>query len=78
MNRLIAWLIDGDNISPKLCQSAYDFIKHKGEVRVKQVFGDFSKRNMSQWKEVSQICGIEPVQEWRTKGKHSTDMKMTF
>ena len=72
-----AVLIDADNISEKYIKFILDEISNDGIATYKRIYGDWTKPNLSSWKNVLLEHSITPIQQYRyTTGKNSTDSAM--
>ncbi|MDO4540134.1 MAG: NYN domain-containing protein [Syntrophomonadaceae bacterium] len=73
-DKRIAVLIDADNVSPKYIKAVLDEIANHGIPTYKRIYGDWTRPQMSTWKEVSLEYSISPIQQYsHTTGKNSTD-----
>lgn len=72
-----ALIIDGDNTSSKFMREILTFLREKGKLLIKRVYGDFSEDNMKGWKRACHEFSIEPMQVWRMNQKNSSDQKIT-
>ena len=72
--RLLAMLIDGDNAQPSLLEHVLAEAAKYGLVTTRRIYGDWTDRQMSGWKESLHSLAVQPVQQFRyTKGKNATD-----
>ena len=72
-----AVLIDADNVSAKYVKYIMDEIANYGIATYKRIYGDWTKGNMTAWKEVLLENSVTPVQQYGyTVGKNSTDSAM--
>lgn len=78
MNNLnLAVLIDGDNIPSAPIKEMMEEIAKYGNPTIKRIYGDWTKPNLSSWKEVLLKNAITPVQQYAyTSGKNATDSAM--
>ena len=75
----LAVLIDADNIPYKSIKLILDEIALYGTPTLKRIYGDFSKQQLSGWKNVLLENAITPVQHFGyTTGKNSTDSAMVI
>lgn len=73
----LAVLIDADNIPRKSIKSIMEEIAIYGTPTVKRIYGDFTKSELSGWKNELLENAITPVQHFGyTTGKNSTDSAM--
>lgn len=70
----IAVLIDADNVSQKYIKFILDEIASHGTPTYKRIYGDWTKPQLGQWKDVLLEHSITPIQQYGyTSGKNSTD-----
>lgn len=70
----IAVLIDADNISAHYIQPMMLEIARYGNPTIKRIYGDWTKPNLSGWKNHLLDYALSPVQQFAyTSGKNSTD-----
>jgi hypothetical protein len=70
----IVLLIDGDNAQPSLIGKILTEAGKYGSVTIRRIYGDWTKANMSGWKEALNNYAIQPIQQFRyTVGKNATD-----
>lgn len=70
----IAVLLDADNVSPKYISSILTEIVSHGVPTYKRIYGDWTKPQLSSWKEELLNHSITPIQQYNyTTGKNSTD-----
>ncbi|MET0250678.1 MAG: NYN domain-containing protein [Novosphingobium sp.] len=75
----IALLIDADNASPAGIDPVLTVLAELGQVNVRRAYGNWEKRSLSGWSEITNRYGIRPQQQFDlTKGKNATDMAMTI
>ncbi len=73
-SRSLAMLVDGDNISHNQIKTIIDEASRHGKLKIRRVYGDWTKPNLTQWKEAANLNAIRQVQQSNyTKGKNSTD-----
>ena len=76
-NRIIALLIDSENISTKYLPIIIDEANKYGRINYKRVYGDWTKRVISPWKDECVKYGLTPVQQYSyTTGKNSSDFTL--
>lgn len=76
-SQTLALLIDGDNASPKIVGGLLAEIANYGTASVKRIYGDWTKPNLSGWKDCLLEHSIQPVQQFAyTTGKNATDGAM--
>jgi len=73
-DKRIAVLIDADNVSDKYLKFILDEISNHGTPTYKRIYGDWTKPQMSSWKNVLLNYSISPIQQYAyTTGKNATD-----
>ncbi len=77
MNLNLAVLIDGDNIPSAPVKEMMEEIAKYGNPTIKRIYGDWTKPNLSKWKNLLLENAITPVQQYGyTTGKNATDSAM--
>ncbi|TLX75003.1 NYN domain-containing protein [Labilibacter sediminis] len=77
MNINLAVLIDGDNIPSAYVKEMMEEIAKYGNPTIKRIYGDWTKPNLSKWKNILLENAITPVQQYGyTTGKNATDSAM--
>ncbi|MBI9066083.1 MAG: NYN domain-containing protein [Salinivirgaceae bacterium] len=77
MNTNLAVLIDGDNIPSKYLKEMLEEIAKYGNPTIKRIYGDWTKPNLSKWKNILLENAITPIQQYGyTTGKNATDSAM--
>src|SRR3954471_12924988 len=75
----IALLIDADNASPDNLDAVLNVLAELGKVNIRRAYGNWQKPALKGWSAMVHRRAIEPQQQFDlTKGKSSTDMKMTI
>jgi uncharacterized LabA/DUF88 family protein len=70
----LAVLIDADNASAKKIESLLKEVSKFGAANVKRIYGDWTKPNLSAWKDKLNQFALQPMQQFRyTTGKNSSD-----
>lgn len=70
----LAVLIDADNATASLVEPLLEEIAKYGTANVKRIYGDWTKPNLSSWKEKLHVYAIQPIQQYSyTSGKNATD-----
>lgn len=70
----LAVLIDADNASAKLIEPLLKEIAKYGTANVKRIYGDWTKPQLSSWKDKLNEFALQPIQQFGyTNGKNSTD-----
>ena len=73
----LAVLIDADNIPRKSLKSIMEEMAIYGTPTVKRIYGDFTKSELSGWKNELLESAVTPIQQFGyTTGKNSTDSAM--
>jgi len=76
-DKVIALLIDSDNISREYYAILLDELSKYGRVTYRRLYGDFSKPKANDWQQVLLDYSIEQVQQIAyTSGKNATDSSM--
>lgn len=74
MDQRIAVLIDADNVSEKYLKYIFDEISNHGVPTYKRIYGDWTKPQLSSWKNALLNHSITPIQQYGyTTGKNATD-----
>ncbi|MCD4820212.1 MAG: NYN domain-containing protein [Candidatus Cloacimonetes bacterium] len=77
MDLKLAVLIDGDNIPSAYVKEMMEEIAKYGNPTIKRIYGDWTKPNLSKWKNILLENAITPIQQYGyTSGKNSTDSAM--
>ncbi|MEI7667969.1 MAG: NYN domain-containing protein [Erysipelotrichaceae bacterium] len=70
----IAVLIDADNVSDKYIKAILDEVSNHGTPTYKRIYGDWTKPQLSSWKNVLLNYSISPIQQYAyTIGKNASD-----
>ena len=70
-------LIDADNVSSKYIKPILDELAKYGSPTYKRIYSDWTKPEMSAWKNVLLMYSITPVQQYSyTSGKNATDSSL--
>ena len=73
----IAVLIDGDNVPSALIKEMMEEVAKYGNPTIKRIYGDWTKPNLSKWKNLLLEHAITPIQQYGyTTGKNATDSAM--
>ncbi|MDE5580907.1 MAG: NYN domain-containing protein [Treponemataceae bacterium] len=76
-DKIIALLIDSDNISSDYFSIILDELSQYGKVTYRRLYGDFTNPKANGWKQALLDYSIEQIQQVAfTKGKNATDSKM--
>ncbi|WP_339739720.1 NYN domain-containing protein [uncultured Sunxiuqinia sp.] len=77
MDLKLAVLIDGDNIPSAHVKEMMEEIAKYGNPTIKRIYGDWTKPNLSRWKNLLLENAITPIQQYGyTTGKNATDSAM--
>ena len=77
MDTKLAVLIDGDNIPSAYVKEMMEEIAKYGNPTIKRIYGDWTKPNLSKWKNLLLENAITPIQQYGyTTGKNATDSAM--
>lgn len=72
-----AVLIDAENVAQKYTKYIFDEVSNYGVVTYKRVYGDWTKQNLTSWKNMALENAITPVQQYSyTQGKNASDSAM--
>ena len=70
----VAVLFDAENIAGKYTDVILNEANNLGNVIIKRIYGDWTSRQMSSWKEVILNNSIQPIQQYsNVSGKNSSD-----
>ncbi|MCR4726547.1 MAG: NYN domain-containing protein [Clostridia bacterium] len=73
----IAVLVDAENVSEKYAQDLLDEVTNYGIPTYKRVYGDWTKPQLSKWKDSLLTYSFTPIQQYSyTSGKNSSDSAM--
>lgn len=73
----LAVLIDGDNIPSAHVTEMMEEIAKYGNPTIKRIYGDWTKPNLTKWKNLLLENAITPIQQYGyTTGKNATDSAM--
>ena len=73
----IAVLVDAENVSEKYAQDLLDEVTNYGIPTYKRVYGDWTKPQLSNWKNSLLTYSFTPIQQYSyTSGKNSSDSAM--
>lgn len=75
--KIIALLIDAENISPKYIKTIVDEVSMYGTPAYKRIYGDWTSVEMGTWKKVLLEYNLTPIQQFSyTQGKNASDSAM--
>ncbi len=70
----VAFLVDGDNVSPELVDEMLAEAAKYGTVTIRRIYGDWTSSEMRRWKPVLQKLAFVAVQQFaNVAGKNATD-----
>ena len=73
----LAVLIDADNIPSRYVKEMMEEIAKYGKPTVKRIYGDWTKPQVTKWKNILLENALSPIQQYGyTTGKNSTDSAM--
>jgi uncharacterized LabA/DUF88 family protein len=76
-NNKMALLIDGDNAQAKFIEDILAEAGKHGKVTIRRIYGDWTNRHLSSWKDELSKHAIRPMQKFAfSYGKNSTDTAM--
>ena len=76
-SKILAVLIDADNVSAAVVEAMLAKISSLGYACVKRMYGDWTTPNLGGWKKVMLEHALQPIQQFAyTTGKNSTDGSM--
>lgn len=77
--KLLAVLIDADNISPQWAEAIFEEISSLGQSAVRRIYGDFSSNYLKGWADKLASLAIVPHQQFaNTTGKNSSDIALVI
>ncbi|MFV0412790.1 MAG: NYN domain-containing protein [Oscillospiraceae bacterium] len=75
--KIIALLIDAENVSPKYIKVILDELSLYGTPAYKRIYGDWTSPDMASWKKTLLENNLTPIQQFSyTQGKNATDSAM--
>ncbi|NLW78993.1 MAG: NYN domain-containing protein [Ruminococcaceae bacterium] len=75
--RIIALLIDAENVSPKYIKVILDELSTYGTPAYKRIYGDWTNPEMASWKKRLLENNLTPIQQFSyTQGKNASDSAM--
>ena len=75
--KVIALLIDAENVSPKYIKTIIDEVSMYGTPAYKRIYGDWTTPDMASWKKVLLEHNLTPIQQFSyTQGKNASDSAM--
>lgn len=76
---IIAVLVDGDNASFDRMGDLMDFVSRHGDASIKRIYGDWTRKSLSGWKEAAREYGFKLVQASSyISGKNTTDIALVI
>ena len=77
--KLLAVLIDADNVPAGYAESIFEEIASFGEASIRRIYGDFSRDGLKGWQKKLANLAIVPIHApSNTKGKHSSDISLVI
>ena len=75
--KVIALLIDAENVSPRYIKAILDEVAIYGTPAYKRIYGDWTSNDMANWKRVLLEHNLTPIQQFSyTQGKNASDSAM--
>ncbi len=75
--RVIALLIDAENVSPRYIEVILDELSLYGTPAYKRIYGDWTSPEMASWKKKLLESNLTPIQQFSyTQGKNASDSSM--
>lgn len=75
----VAVLIDGDNASFEKMEDIMTFVSRHGDAVIRRIYGDWTRKPLSGWKETAREYGFRLVQASSyTSGKNTTDIALVI
>lgn len=75
--KVIALLIDAENVSPKYIKVILDELSLYGTPAYKRIYGDWTSTDMASWKKMLLENNLTPIQQFSyTQGKNASDSAM--
>ena len=75
----VAVLIDGDNASFERMEDIMGFVSRYGDAVVRRIYGDWTRKALSAWKESAREHGFRLVQaSSHVPGKNTTDIALVI
>ena len=75
--KIIALLIDAENVSPKYIKVILDELSLYGAPAYKRIYGDWTSTDMASWKKLLLENNLTPIQQFSyTQGKNASDSAM--
>ena len=78
-DKVIAMLIDAENVSYKKLESIIEKTYRYGKITVRRIYGDFTNPQMEKWSEELLKFSFRPVQNFKhTNSKNSSDIALVI
>lgn len=75
----VAVLIDGDNASSEKMEDVMRFVSRYGTAVVRRIYGDWTKKKLSGWKDAARDYSFRMVQASSfVQGKNTTDIALVM
>ncbi|MEM8556153.1 MAG: NYN domain-containing protein, partial [Pseudomonadota bacterium] len=77
--KLLAVLIDADNVPASYAEAIFDEIASLGEASIRRIYGDFAREGLKQWSKKLAQLAIVPIQApSNTRGKNASDISLVI
>ncbi|MCA8878600.1 MAG: NYN domain-containing protein [Rhodobacteraceae bacterium] len=77
--KLLAVLIDADNVPASYAEAIFEEIASFGEASIRRIYGDFSRDGLKGWAKKLSHLAIVPIQApSNTRGKNSSDIALVI
>lgn len=77
--KLLAVLIDADNVPASYAEGIFEEIASLGEASVRRIYGDFAREGLRGWNKKLAKLAIVPIQSpSNTKGKNASDIALVI
>ncbi|WP_108259770.1 NYN domain-containing protein [Mangrovicoccus ximenensis] len=78
-SKLLAVLIDADNVPASYAEAIFEEITSLGEASVRRIYGDFAREGLKTWAKKLAKLAIVPIHSpSNTKGKNSSDISLVI
>ncbi|WP_172328750.1 NYN domain-containing protein [Mangrovicoccus sp. HB161399] len=78
-SKLLAVLIDADNVPASYAEAIFEEIASLGEASVRRIYGDFAREGLKTWAKKLAKLAIVPIHSpSNTKGKNSSDISLVI
>lgn len=77
--KLLAVLIDADNVPASYAEAIFEEIARLGEASIRRIYGDFAREGLKAWSKKLAKLAIVPIQApSNTKGKNASDISLVI